>query len=142
MPYRVTMRGGVSIQVSMKFNRTPRLHVRLLFLQLLQCGSPSSHFRCRSRQVRHPVRTLLGFPPAPSLSFSASPKLIKSALLSARGPTRLTFFGGFLPARLDDSLRFCPASTSWSPPAVGSEDVGDMVLLWYAAYEGSRPGCR
>jgi hypothetical protein len=41
----------------MKFNLTPRLHSRLLFLQFKQSGVASSHFKCRSRQVRHPVRT-------------------------------------------------------------------------------------
>lgn len=84
-------RGGRSTHVSMKLRRTPLLHVRLLFLQLLQCGMPSSHFRCRSRHVRHPVRTLLGlFGPSPS--FSPSPALIESCLLSALGPTLRALF--------------------------------------------------
>ena len=56
------MRYGGSLQVvSMKFNRTPRLHSLLLFLQLLQSGVPSSHLRCLSLQVKQPVRTLLLF---------------------------------------------------------------------------------
>lgn len=54
-----TIWGGFLHVMSMKFNRTPRLHSLLLFLQLLQSGVPSSHFRCLSLQVRHPVRTLL-----------------------------------------------------------------------------------
>ncbi len=43
----------------MKFSRTPRLHARLLFRQFWQSGMPSSHFRCRSLQVKQPVRTRL-----------------------------------------------------------------------------------
>lgn len=50
-------RGGFLTCVSMKLSRTPRLHSRLLFRQLRQSGKPSSHFRCRSLHVRHPVRT-------------------------------------------------------------------------------------
>lgn len=52
--------GGDLTCVSMKFNRTPLLHVLLDFLQFWQTGSPSSHFKCLSRQVRQPVLTLLG----------------------------------------------------------------------------------
>lgn len=58
-PSGETIWGGFLHVMSMKFNRTPRLHSLLLFLQLLQSGVPSSHFRCLSLQVRHPVRTLL-----------------------------------------------------------------------------------
>jgi hypothetical protein len=52
--------GGLLTVVSMKFNRTPLLHTRLDFRQFKQFGRASSHFKCRSRQVKHPVRTLLG----------------------------------------------------------------------------------
>jgi hypothetical protein len=36
------------------------LHLRFDFLQLRQLGRPSSHFKCRSRHVKHPVRTRFG----------------------------------------------------------------------------------
>ncbi len=52
--------GGVLTWVSMKFNLTPRLHCLFDFRQLTQSGRPSSHFKCRSLQVRQPVRTLFG----------------------------------------------------------------------------------
>ena len=44
----------------MKLSRTPRLHNLLDFRQFTQSGTPSSHFKCLSRHVKHPVRTLLG----------------------------------------------------------------------------------
>lgn len=44
----------------MKFNLTPRLHCLFDLRQFTQFGKPSSHFRCRSLQVKQPVRTLLG----------------------------------------------------------------------------------
>jgi hypothetical protein len=44
----------------MKLSRTPRLQSRLLLRQFLQSGRASSHFKWRSRQVKHPVRTRLG----------------------------------------------------------------------------------
>lgn len=44
----------------MKFNRTPLLHTRLDFRQFWQFGRPSSHFKWRSLQVKHPVRTRFG----------------------------------------------------------------------------------
>ena len=53
--------GGAVHRVSMKFSRTPLLQSLFDFLQFRHIGVPSSHFRCRSRHVRHPVRTLLGF---------------------------------------------------------------------------------
>jgi hypothetical protein len=37
------------------------LHFRFDFLQLRQLGRPSSHFKCRSRHVKHPVLTRFGF---------------------------------------------------------------------------------
>jgi hypothetical protein len=55
-------RGGSFTWISRKFSRIPRLHSRLLFRQLLQSGTPSSHLRWRSRQVKHPVRTRLDLP--------------------------------------------------------------------------------
>lgn len=58
-PSGETIYGGCLQVMSMKFNRTPRLHSLLLFLQLLQSGVASSHFKCLSLQVKHPVRTLL-----------------------------------------------------------------------------------
>lgn len=45
--------------MSIKFNRTPRLHSLLLFLQFKQSGVPSSHLRCLSLHVKQPVRTRL-----------------------------------------------------------------------------------
>lgn len=42
----------------MKFKRTPLLHSLLLLRQFIQSGVASSHLRCRSRHVKHPVRTL------------------------------------------------------------------------------------
>ncbi len=48
----------------MKLSRMPRLHSRLLLRQLLHSGRPSSHLRCRSRQVKHPVRTRFDLPTA------------------------------------------------------------------------------
>lgn len=52
--------GGDCTVVSMKFNRTPLLHTLLDFLQFWQFGNPSSHLRCLSLQVKHPVRTRFG----------------------------------------------------------------------------------
>lgn len=86
----------------MKFNLTPRLHCRLLFLQLLQLGKPSSHFKCRSLHVRQPVRTRFGFDASPS--FSPSP--LASVLGLSRGPTLMTFLAGFDPDELGAFLRF------------------------------------
>lgn len=50
--------------MSIKLSRIPRLHSRLLFRQLLHSGTPSSHLRWRSRQVKQPVRTRLDLPVA------------------------------------------------------------------------------
>jgi hypothetical protein len=55
------MYGGSLTWTSIKFNRTPRLHSRLLFLQFMQSGAASSHFKCRSRHVKHPVLTRFDF---------------------------------------------------------------------------------
>lgn len=49
------------IWISIKFRRRPRLHSRAPFLQFTQSGTPSSHFRCRSLHVKHPVLTRLDF---------------------------------------------------------------------------------
>lgn len=43
----------------MKFSRIPRLHILSDFRQLRHRPRASSHFRCLSRQVKHPVRTRL-----------------------------------------------------------------------------------
>jgi len=51
------MYGGSFTWTSIKFSRTPRLHSRLLFLQFMQSGAASSHFKWRSRHVKHPVLT-------------------------------------------------------------------------------------
>ena len=45
----------------MKFKRTPRLQILLDFRQLRHRPKASSHFRCRSRQVKQPVRVRLPF---------------------------------------------------------------------------------
>lgn len=55
-----TMCGGNWHCISMKFKRKPRLHKRLDLRQFWQLGRPSSHFKWRSRHVKHPVRTRLG----------------------------------------------------------------------------------
>jgi len=52
--------GGAFTVVSMKLSLIPRLHTLLDLRQFWQLGSPSSHLRWRSRQVRQPVRTRLG----------------------------------------------------------------------------------
>ena len=44
--------------MSRKLSFSPRLHFRLLFLQFMQSGVDSSHFKCRSLHVKQPVRTL------------------------------------------------------------------------------------
>lgn len=96
----------------MKFSLMPLLQARLLFLQLLQTGRPSSHFKCLSRHVRHPVRTLFGLPdPSPSLSASA-------VIWSVTGPTLLTLFD-FLLLAMGNALRFFPRDSGVSR----SEDV-------------------
>jgi len=73
--------------MSMKFNRTPLLHSLLLFRQFIQSGTPSSHFKCRSRHVRHPVRTRLDLVAgaAPDTSFG----LADSSAIVARDCTLL-----------------------------------------------------
>jgi hypothetical protein len=43
----------------MKLSRIPRLHIRSDFRQLRHRPKASSHLRCLSRQVKHPVRTRL-----------------------------------------------------------------------------------
>ena len=58
--YEMGKNGGSLTCVSMKLSRTPRLHILLDFRQFTHSGRPSSHFKCRSLQVKHPVRTLLG----------------------------------------------------------------------------------
>ena len=65
---------GDSTVVSMKFNRTPLLHTLLDFLQFWQCGNPSSHLRCLSLHVRHPVRTRFGLFEAAALNTSDEPR--------------------------------------------------------------------
>lgn len=47
--------------MSIKLSRKPRLHSRFPLRQFKQSGVLSSHLRCRSRHVRQPVRTRLGF---------------------------------------------------------------------------------
>ena len=68
---------GSSTLVSMKLSLTPRLHGRFDLRQLTQTGIPSSHFRCRSRHVRQPVRTRLGLladaPSAGGVAWSSTP---------------------------------------------------------------------
>jgi hypothetical protein len=81
------------------------LQVRLLFLQLLQCGIASSHLRCLSRQVRHPVRTRFGLL-EPSPSFSPSPFATSPFVVSDLGPTLFTFFEDFVPVGFGASFRF------------------------------------
>ncbi len=69
--------------MSMKFSRIPRLHLRLDFLQFWQLGKPSSHFKCLSRHVKHPVLTRLGFDDAVLSGFGwegASGSVIESGL--------------------------------------------------------------
>jgi hypothetical protein len=66
-----------SIQWKLSF--IPRLHILPDFLQFWQCGNPSSHFKCRSLHVKHPVLTLLGFlAPACELSPTATAGLGES----------------------------------------------------------------
>lgn len=64
--------GGDWTWVSIKFNRTPRLHTLFDLRQFWQCGSPSSHFKCLSLHVRHPVRTLFGLFAAATADASAA----------------------------------------------------------------------
>lgn len=62
----------------MKLSLTPRLQTRLDFRQFRQSGIASSHFRCLSRHVRHPVRTRLGLFAAwiaSGLTFSSIPAI-------------------------------------------------------------------
>lgn len=61
--------GGATVWMSIKFKRTPRLHIRSDFRQLRHRPSASSHFKCLSRQVKHPVRTRLAFVSAMSEGF-------------------------------------------------------------------------
>ena len=125
----------------MKLSLTPLSQGLLLFLQLLQSGSPSSHFRCRDLHVRHPVRTRFGLlEPSPSLSPSAL--VIPSALLFVGAPAFFCFLTGLRPDGRGDSLRFRPGEPVVSPFNVGSDEVGEMVWLSYEAYEASKPGCR
>lgn len=101
LPYSVTMLGGRSHQVSMKFSLMPLLHSRLLLRQFWQLGHASSHLRWRSLQVRHPVRTRFGLLLSPLLS--PSPPL---GIESVRGPTFLIFLLGLLPVGFGGVLRF------------------------------------
>ena len=50
----------------MKFRRTPLLQGLLDLRQFWQSGVPSSHFKCLSLQVKHPVLTRLGLDAAAS----------------------------------------------------------------------------
>jgi len=59
----------------MKLSLTPLLHTLDDFWQFMQTGSASSHLRCRSRQVKHPVRTRLGLIAIPADSRSADDML-------------------------------------------------------------------
>lgn len=60
---------GSLTSIQWKLSFIPRLHVFPDFLQFWQCGNPSSHFKCRSLHVKHPVLTLLGLlGPAAELS--------------------------------------------------------------------------
>ena len=77
--------GGFLMVVSMKFKRTPLLHSLLDFLQFWQSGAPSSHLRCRSLQVKQPVRTLFGLAAAAAAAATASAGAVDGPLLLAIG---------------------------------------------------------
>lgn len=71
--------------VSMKFKRTPRLHSLFDFLQFWQSGTPSSHLRCRSLQVKQPVRTLFGLAAAAAAAAATSAGTADGPVLLAIG---------------------------------------------------------
>lgn len=75
--------GGSFIVVSIKFRRTPRLQSRFDFLQFWQSGTPSSHFKCRSRQVKHPVRTRFGLAAATAAAAATSAGTVAAVDLAA-----------------------------------------------------------
>jgi hypothetical protein len=52
-------------------------------------------------------------------------------LLSVRGPTLFGFLAAFFPVECGGSFRLRPGDAGMSPFAVGSDDVGEMVLLSY-----------
>ena len=80
--------GGFLIVVSMKFKRTPRLHSLFDFLQFWQSGAPSSHLRCRSLQVKQPVRTLFGLAAAAAAAAATtSAGDVDGPVLVAIGPS-------------------------------------------------------
>ena len=74
--------GGSRTCTSMKFRRTPRLHSLLLFRQFRQSGVPSSHFRCLSRHVRHPVLTLLDLVAVGDTGFSPGLVVASSGMVA------------------------------------------------------------
>ena len=124
--------------VSMKFKRTPLLHTRLDFWQLLQFGIPSSHFKCRSLQVRQPVRTRFGLLAA---AVSAAPGRSVAGICEAgRAPPSAIWLGpvtlNCLSGGLMSPWRFggvnCCAETGPRLEAVGvrnEDDAGDGT--WY-----------
>lgn len=65
----------------MKLSLTPLLHTLDDFWQFMQTGNASSHLRCRSRQVRHPVRTRLGLLAMAAGSISADDMLPLAAAM-------------------------------------------------------------
>jgi len=52
---------GTCTTMSRKLTLSPQRHRRLPRRQCAQMGVASSHLRCRSRQVKHPVRTRFPF---------------------------------------------------------------------------------
>lgn len=137
----------------MKLSRTPRSHSLLDFRQFTQSGTPSSHFKCRLRHVRHPVRTLLGregttvvetpFPVLLDSGFSPGSFTIiveVSRNFDAAPTAFRRFAGGGLFCEF--GLSWLEAGVCWSPSTVPSDMVevekGDGCWRCTSMYPASK----
>lgn len=134
------MYGGLLTCTSIKFSRTPRLHSRLLFLQFKQSGVPSSHFKCRSRHVRHPVLTRLGLLVATGvaavgedMSSAAAGALVAAATARAMDGRFLSPAAGLALILARISLLIAPGGgvLEWRPAAAAGAGLWtrDVLLL-------------
>lgn len=111
--------GALGVVVSIKFSRIPRSHSRFDFRQFWQIGVPSSHFRWRDLQVRHPVRTRLGFALVVAASLPAPVLLSDPFMEVGLPPTACGLLDDFFPETFCDvGLRVFLAALSSASPGV------------------------
>jgi hypothetical protein len=122
------MMGGSSVRVSMKFKRTPYTQIRLALEQFWQMGNPSSHFKWRCLQVRHPVLTRFGLLAA----MGSDGSVLVPTRAGAAGALMVTFLAPFIDLAGVGTFRRCDGGAllswslglaCWSPTRVRVESV-------------------